>query len=111
MRERMQMHSGYEREYAIEPRDVSAGITSHIINRIEQMQDQSRVIVERLGRLGDQLLGPEPKLTGERVCGDGIGMNKTVEMSPRGSLGEIQARVDDLSERLNDINYFLGRLE
>ena len=84
MRERMEVHSGYQYEQkSAYDHDVPAGITTRIINRIEQMQDQSRVIVERMGRLGDQLLGPEPKLTGERVCGDGIGMNKTVEMSPR----------------------------
>lgn len=84
------------------------GITCDLTNRLDSMQEHSRILVERMGRLTERLIGSEPQITGEKSLN--MKMNKLVEV-PRGSLGEIRERVNDLDNRLREINYLLGRLE
>ena len=82
------------------------GITCDLTNQLDAMQEHSRILVERMGRLTERLIGSEPQVTGERQ----VGLNKLAEV-PRGSLGEIKERINDLDNRLKEINYLLGRLE
>ena len=84
------------------------GITCDLTNRLDSMQEHSRILVERMGRLTERLIGSEPQITGEKSLN--MKMNKLAEV-PRGSLGEIRERVNDLDNRLKEINYLLGRLE
>lgn len=110
MMERMYGAEGQDMPCAAEPCETfpaMQGITCDLTNQLDSMQEHSRVLVERMGILTDRLIGSEPQVTGEKVAG---GLNKLAEV-PRGSLGEIKERINDLDNRLREINYLLGRLE
>lgn len=94
--------------YPEEPQTFPAqeGISCDMANQLDAMQEHARILVERMGRLTDRLIGSEPQVTGEPQ----VGLNKLAAV-PHGSLGEIKERINDLDNRLKEINYLLGRLE
>ena len=107
------MHSGYQNEgmpCAAEPCETypaMEGITSDLINQVDAMQEHARILVERMGRLTDRLIGSEPTVGGENMQN----IKRSLAEVPRGSLGEIKERINDLDARLKEVNYLLGRLE
>ena len=110
MMERM-YGTGQDMPCAAEPPETfpaMEGITCDMTNQLDAMQEHARILVERLGRLTERLIGSEPQVTGDRV--GQVGLNKLAEV-PRGSLGEIKERINDLDNRLKEVNYLLGRLE
>ena len=60
------------------------GITCDLTNRLDAMQEHSRILVERMGRLTERLIGAEVQVTGEKSLN--MKMNKLVEV-PRGAAG------------------------
>lgn len=82
------------------------GITCDMTNQLDAMQEHIRILVERMGRLTERLIGSEPT-----VGGESLGNMKRLAEVPRGSLGEIKERINDLDNKLKEINYLLGRLE
>jgi len=109
MMERM-YGTGQDMPCAAEPCETfpaSEGITCDMTNQLDAMQEHSRILVERMGILTERLIGSEPQVTGSEKQAM---INKLASV-PRGSLGEIKERINDLDNKLKEINYLLGRLE
>ena len=81
-------------------------LSGSLINHLDHMQEHASVLIERLARLSDRLIGSEPRNTEENVK-----MPGTLKQPVAGQLYEINDRINYLDDKLKEINYYLGRLE
>ena len=95
---------------------VTENYTSVVINRLEGVQDFARVLIDRIELLSNRLLGDDTLQQTLNKTHQSQGLSDTITESPigeepRGQLGEISYRINDVDVQLQKLSRLIGRLE